>query len=142
MIKNDPAPPGYRITHVHRENPDQTRGGGLALIHHDSINVSPRKHDFTHTSFEIQLVKIGLKSRDIVLANIYRPPSSSKSVFFEEFGLLLTNLGTEAVDRLMICGDFNLPGTSPDTIDREGRASQLNFLLAICSVSNQTLFTP
>ena len=117
VIKNDPAPPGYRIAHIHRENPDQTRGGGLAIIHRDSINVSPRNHDFEHTSFELQLVNIGLKSRDVVLANIYRPPSSSKSVFFDEFGLLLTNLGTDAVDRLIICGDFNLPGTSPDTID-------------------------
>ena len=52
-----------------------------------------------------------------MLANIYRPPSSSKPLFFEEFGLLLTNLGTDAVDRLLICGDFNLPGTSPDKID-------------------------
>ena len=117
MIKNDPAPPGYRIAHVHRDNPDQTRGGGLAIIHREAINVSPRNHDFVHTSFELQLVNIGLKSRDIVLANIYRPPSSSKSVFLDEFGLLLTNLGTDAVDRLMICGDFNLPGTSPDMID-------------------------
>ena len=106
VIKNDPAPPGYRIAHIHRENPDQTRGGGLAIIHWDSINVSLRNHDFAHTSFELQLVNIGLKSRDIVLANIYRPSSSSKSVFFDEFGLLLTNLGTDAVDRLMICGDL------------------------------------
>ena len=51
VIKNDPAPPGYRITHVHRENPDQTRGGGLAIVHRDSINVSPRNHSTTHTSF-------------------------------------------------------------------------------------------
>ena len=84
-----------------------TRGGG------DSINVSPRNHNFT-----LQLVNIGLKSRDIVLANVnVCPPSSSKSVFFDEFSLFLTNLGMDAVDRLMICGDFNLPGTSPDTID-------------------------
>ena len=117
MIKNDPAPPGYRITHVHRENPDQTRGGGLAIVYRDSINVSPRNHNIAHTSFEFQLVNIGLKSRDIVLANIYRPPSSSKSVFLEEFGSLLATLGTDAADRLMICGDFNLPGMSPDKID-------------------------
>ena len=117
MIKNDPAPPGYRIAHIHRENPDQSRGGGLAIIHRESINVSPRNHDFAHTSFELQLVNIGLKSCDIVLANIHRPPSSSKSVFFDEFDLLFTNLGTDAIDRLVICGDFNLPGTSPDTID-------------------------
>ena len=25
VIKNDPAPPGYRIAHIHRENPDQGR---------------------------------------------------------------------------------------------------------------------
>ena len=115
VIKNDPAPPSYRIVHIHRENPDQTRDRGLAIIHCDSINIS--NHDFAHTSFELQLVNIGLTARNIVLANIYRPPSSSKSVFFNEFGLLLTNLGTDAVDRLMICGDFNLPGTAPDTID-------------------------
>ena len=117
MIKSDPAPSGYRITHVHRDNPEQTRGGGLAVIHRDTITAQPRKHKLTHSSFELQIVNIGLKSRDIVLANIYRPPSSSKPLFFEEFGLLLTNLGTDAVDRLLICGDFNLPGTSPDKID-------------------------
>ena len=60
-----------------------------------------------------------------MLANIYRPLSSSKSLFYEEFGLLLTNLGTDAVDRLIICGDFNLPGTSPDMIDN-GVAELLN----------------
>ena len=109
--------PGYRITHVHRENPDQTRGGGLAIVYRDSINVSPRNHNIAHTSFEFQLVNIGLKSRDIVLANIYPPPSSSKSVFLEEFSSLLATLGTDAADRLMICGDFNLPGMSPDKID-------------------------
>ena len=117
VIINGPALPGYRIMHVHRDNPDQTRGGGLAVIHHDTINVQPRKHEVNHSSFELQLVNITLQSRDIVLANIYRPPSSSKSLFFEEFGLLLTNLGTDAVDRRIICGDFNLPGTSPDMID-------------------------
>ena len=64
-----------------------------------------------------QLVNIGLKPRDIVLTNIYRPPSSSKSIFLEEFCSLLATLGTDAADRLMICGDFNLPGISPNKID-------------------------
>ena len=117
VIKNDPAPPGYRITHVHRDNPDQTRGGGLAVIHRNEINVLPRKHNIAHSSFKFQLVNIGLQSRDIVLANIYRPPSSSKSIFLGEFGSLLATLGTDAADRLMISGDFNLPGTSPNAID-------------------------
>ena len=67
VIKNDPAQPSYRITHVHRENPDQTRGCGLAIVHRDSINVPPLNHNITHTSFKFQLVNIGLKSQDIVL---------------------------------------------------------------------------
>ena len=117
VIKNDPAPPGYRITHEHRENPDQTRGGGLAVIHQDSINVSPRNHNITNSSFKFQLVNIGLKSRDIVQANIYHPSSSSKSIFLEEFSSLLATLGTDGANRLMICGDFNLPGSSPNKID-------------------------
>ena len=96
-IKNSSAPPGYRITHVHRDNPDQTRGGGLAGIHRDTIDVQPRKHKLTHSSFELQLVNIGLPSQDIVLANIYRPPSSSKSTFFEKFGSLLATLGTRLI---------------------------------------------
>ena len=117
VFKNDPAPPGYQITHVPRENPDQARGSGLAIDYRDSINVSPRNHNIAHTSFEFQPVNIGLKSRNIILANIYRPPSSSKSIFLEEFGSLLATLGTDVADRLRICSDFNLPGIYPDKID-------------------------
>ena len=119
MIQNSLAPPGYRILHVHREGPDRARGGGLAVIHHDTINVQPRSHNLPHSSFELQIVNISLKPRDIVLVNIYRPPSSSKSLFFEEFGTLLTTLGIDVVNRLLICGDFNLPGITPDTHDDE-----------------------
>ena len=36
---NDPAPPGYRILHVYRDNPDQNRGCGLAVIRRDTINI-------------------------------------------------------------------------------------------------------
>ena len=68
---------------------------------------------------------------------IYRPPSSSKPLFFREFGLFLTNLGTDAVDRLLICGDFNLPGTSSDKID-SGLAELLNPPLSPNSVNSPT----
>ena len=119
VIQNSLAPPGYRILHVHREDPDRARGGGLAVIHQDTINVQPRSHNIPHSSFELQIVNISLKPRDIVLVNIYRPPSSSKSVFFEEFGTLLTTLGIDVVNRLLICGDLNLPGVTPDTHDDE-----------------------
>ena len=46
VIKNGPAPPGYRILHVHRDSyqpagSDQTRGGGHVLIYQDGIQISP-----------------------------------------------------------------------------------------------------
>ena len=131
VIKNDPAPPGYCITHVNRDNPDQTREGG----HQDEINVLNCKHNIAHSSFEFQLVNIGLQSQDIVLSNIYYPPSSSKSIFLEEFGSLLATLGTDAANRLMISGDFNLRGTSLNEID-DDLADLLNstgFTQHICS---------
>ena len=139
--QNDPAPPGYRITHVHRDNPDQTRGGGLAVIHRDEINVLLRKHSIAHSSFEFQLVINGLQSRDIVLTNVYCPPSSSKSIFLEEFGSLLATLGTDAADRLMISGDFNLPGTSPNEID-DDLADLLNSTGFTQHISSPTRFEP
>ena len=37
VIINGPAPPGYCSLHVHQDNPDQNRGGGLAVIHRDTI---------------------------------------------------------------------------------------------------------
>ena len=112
VIKNGPAPPGYRILHVHRDSgrpagSDQTRGGGLALVYKDNFQISPHKHHTIQTSFELQLVNICSPGRDFVLANIYRPPSASKSTFLAEFANLLTPLGMDAVDRLIICGDFN-----------------------------------
>ena len=89
----------------------------LSSYHRDTIDVQPRKHKLTHSSFELQLVNVGLPSKDIVLANIYRPPSSSKSTFFEEFGSLLASLGIDMVDGLIICGDLIYQATSPDKID-------------------------
>ena len=71
VIMNGPAPSGYRILHVHCDNPDQSRGSGLAVIHRDTINVQLRKHKKNHSLFEHQLVNTTLQSRDIVLANIY-----------------------------------------------------------------------
>ena len=59
-MENGPAPPGFRITQVHRDNPAQTRGGGLAVIHRATIYVQPRKNKLTHLSFELQLVNSGL----------------------------------------------------------------------------------
>ena len=58
VIINGPAPPVYRILHVHLDIPDQNihRGGGLAVIHRCTINIQPRKHKINNSSFELQPV--------------------------------------------------------------------------------------
>ena len=43
--------------------------------------------------------------------NVYRPPSQSKSVFIEELlDIISTITASSGNDRLLICGDVNLPG--------------------------------
>ena len=107
------------MIHVHREGSDRARGGGLAVIHQDNINDQPRSHNIPHSSFERQIVNIIPKSKNIVPVNIYRFPPSSKSFFFEESSILLATLGIYVVYLLVICGDFNLPGKTPDNHDNE-----------------------
>ena len=69
------------------------------------------------TSFERQLLNYRVGNKVIVVANIYRRPSSSKTTFFDEFTDLLSALCLQAGDRLLICGDLNLPGRIGGELD-------------------------
>ena len=51
----------------------------------------------------------------LLLANIYRKQIN----LFVKFANFLTTLGIDAVNRLIIWGDLNLPGNYPNTIDDE-----------------------
>ena len=43
--------------------------------------------------------------------NVYRPPSQSKSVFIDELlDVISTVTATSGKDKLLLCGDLNLPG--------------------------------
>jgi hypothetical protein len=69
-----------------------------------------------HTAFDVQLVSIRVGRTTMLIANIYRPPSSSKAIFSDEFAELLVLIGLHHNNRLVIC-DFNLPGDSQCTCD-------------------------
>jgi len=60
-----------------------------------------------------------------MVANIYRPPSSPMPTFLDEFTDLLSTIRQGSNERLIICGDFNLPGDEAASID-ERLASLLN----------------
>ena len=121
-VKIDMVPPDFAILHAHRPCVTGTtsakRGGGLAFIHSSLMPAWTIKSNFRPTSFELQLIGSVL----IKVANIYRPPSLSKPGFIDEFADLLTSIGVGPSERLIICGDFNLPGADSTTMDDQLQA--------------------
>ena len=78
-IMADVAPEGFSSCHVHRES--ASRGGSVTLAYRRSLTVKPYTliGDFKPTSFEMQLATFSSTSSPTVVANIYRPPSSSRA---------------------------------------------------------------
>ena len=113
-IKLDPAPEGFSILHVHRKNATKSnRGGGLAIIYRNHIRMKARSDvfDTVPTTFEFQLVDMLVGKNKSVLCNIYRPPNTSISRFLEELSDFLEVLIVHAGNKLILCGDFNCPGS-------------------------------
>ena len=111
-VKNDIAPPGYSVLHVHRPR-DATgrsvKGGGLALIHSNNLSARPLKTKFSPSLFVLQLIALQVGKILVKVTNIYRPPSSDKSTFLDEFTELITLIGPGINERLIICGDTICP---------------------------------
>lgn len=131
-VTSDIAPSNYSVLHVHRPRDGTTRrskksthtgGGGLAFVYSNDLAARPLKTRFSSVSFELQLVGLQVGKALVKVANIYRAPDKSKVAFLDEFADLLTVLGAGIGERLLICGDFNMPGDDPGTID--GRLSTL-----------------
>ena len=93
------------------------KGGGLALIHRNDIITRPSKIAFQPTSFELQLVSVQVSHITVLVANVYRPPRCSKTTFLDEFAEMLTLIERGFSEKLIICGDFNLPGLNSISID-------------------------
>ena len=91
-------------------HPRETRGGGTAIIHRNSLKVSTVAESQNHPSFE-GLECIVTSTHVVRLSVIYRPPPSTKNKtthkqFLTEFadylGYIVTTPGM-----LLIVGDFN-----------------------------------
>lgn len=122
-VKVDMAPSNYAVLHAHRSRVKgakrSRRGGGLAIIHKTSLPVRTLRSGYmpNQNVFELQLVGLQVGKTLVKVANIYRPPSSSKADFINEFAELLTSVGLGQNERLVICGDFNMPGADENSID-------------------------
>ena len=79
-IKQDAAPPGFVVHHVHRPivAGGPSRGGGLAVISSEHIKVRPRNLHFTPITFELQSFSVHT-SPPVLLLNIYQPNSPPPS---------------------------------------------------------------
>jgi len=111
-IKRDSAPSGYDIVHVPRQShAGRSRGGGLCVIHRESVRVKPQRTAH-YNSFECQLLKLvhadDKTDEYTTMAVIYRPLTTALNVFYNELSSLLDGLG-DIIDRnRFVCyGDFN-----------------------------------
>ncbi|KAK6168847.1 hypothetical protein SNE40_020019 [Patella caerulea] len=94
------VPTGFSIINV----PRHKRGGGVALIHKSSISLSNLTGE-KFNSFEYLDSNVSISNNLIRCIIIYRAPSKSEHVFFDEFFNFLENIS--GTNELLILGDFN-----------------------------------
>jgi exonuclease III len=126
-IVADIAPAGYGVLHVHRPskvsaNRRLHRGGGLAIIYHQQLNVKVHRLQRTMktVTFEHQIVAVKTNnSTGVIIINIYRPPSPwiAPQAFFEELSDMIAALMTSSSQAVIVCGDLNCHGDNPDVVD-------------------------
>ena len=87
------------------------RGGGIAVICRKSMN--PKQlSTVDYSSFEHDVLRLSTKSGHIRLIIVYRPPSTSKDIFIDEFTTLLET-HIFSTDKVLIVGDFNIAMDKP-----------------------------
>jgi len=108
------VPAGYSVINVPRQG--GRRGGGVAVIYRDNLNITQCQLDTASTTFEFVVVRLVIGSVKFVIANIYRPPGTSISSFFEDMSNLYDAMCCEGGHPILV-GDFNCPGDRPDEVD-------------------------
>ena len=123
-ILNDRAPAGYSALNAVRpllvNGP--TRGGGLAVVFREPVVVRPHPlaNNFHPSTFELQLLRVGLSSSSHVIINIYRPQwMSTVTAFVDELSEVIATLGADCSDNIIVCGDLNCPGVDSTHVDEE-----------------------
>ena len=111
------TPPGFSFLHRPRVS---GRGGGVALIFRQHLNVRLCKHR-SFSSFENIQVCITRGKQTIRLGCVYRlPPSAGNKLttcdFIDEFGIFLSDDSIPA-ENVLVVGDFNFHMDKPNDSD-------------------------
>ena len=99
----------HRLDRVTRSIRDTKRGGGLLVYYKTSLDVYVQETESSSTTdLEVQWLKIKRnRCKDIILANVYRPPTGNVGKAIKHLGQGLESLARPA-DEILIMGDFNV----------------------------------
>ena len=98
------TPTGYSIHHAPRLT---RRGGGVAVLFKDTLNLTKEQNDCSFNTFELIETKLQTSGEAIRICVVYRPPAGSIVEFMEEFTHFIDG-HTTTTGRLLIVGDFNI----------------------------------
>jgi len=90
-VKLDVAPPGYSVVHRHRGSSAERRGGGVDVIHRDTVKCSVVDVG-DYTQFESLAVKVVGRQSSVVVVCIYRPPGEVSPDFTDQLDELFDQL--------------------------------------------------
>ena len=99
---NEMTPKSYNFYHIPRESKS---GGGVGIFVKKIYKVS-LMNQCVFSSFEYINTKVTHINKNIQIIVVYKPPSTSKRIFLNEFGDFLNTLTDNR--NILICGDFNL----------------------------------
>ena len=105
LALKESTPKGFSIISVPRTS---GRGGGLAMIYRQELNV---KHISCDMYGSCEVMKLRVKCHNnacIDLVTIYRPPSLKFTHFMSDFSNILQQTVCESSSRLVCLGDFNV----------------------------------
>jgi len=108
----DFVPDGYNV--INEPRSDGRCGDGLAIVYKRHLDVVLIENNVQRTTIDLLITAVGKGADRFLVVNIYRPPDTNKSQFFDELADLLDAVSGS---RVVLTGDFNCPATTPDVID-------------------------
>ena len=107
--------PGYRITRLDRnwlENNSIKKGGGVCIYIKENIIFTDSdvcKFNISTQDIEIQWITLRFpKMKDIIIANVYRPPQGNAKNFCKYLKNCFNNIKDLFKKEIFILGDFNI----------------------------------
>ena len=108
-------PEGYKVLSYPRQG---RTGGGIALVHHNHINIMDLKTNHpTLTIMKTHCFTINIAASHIFFQIIYRFPNTSMIDLGNELADHFESHASNLTDKMLLVGDFNVHVDNPDNSD-------------------------